>query len=65
MAVAGDDAVRVEGTELRLAAPAGRVPALARALVAADVDITALYSVERSLEEVFFDLTTRHEEVPA
>jgi len=66
MAVAGDDAVRIEGAELRLSAPAGRVPALARALVAADVDITALHSVERSLEEVFFDLTTTaREEVPA
>ena len=66
MAVAGDDAVRVEGTELRLAAPAGRVPELARALVAAGVDIAALHTVERSLEEIFFDLTTApREEVPA
>jgi ABC-type multidrug transport system ATPase subunit len=55
--VAGDDAVEVTDGELRVSAPADRVPELARALVAADVDITGLHSVERSLEEVFFDLT--------
>ncbi|HEV7655388.1 MAG TPA: ATP-binding cassette domain-containing protein [Mycobacteriales bacterium] len=57
MRVAGDDNVEVVDGELRLAVPAGTAPELARALVAADVDITALHSVERSLEEVFFDLT--------
>jgi ABC-2 type transport system ATP-binding protein len=56
--------VRVTGGELRLAAPASAVPELARALVAAGVDITALHSAERSLEEVFFDLTAP-EEIPA
>ncbi|HEY6747551.1 MAG TPA: ABC transporter ATP-binding protein [Mycobacteriales bacterium] len=55
--VAGDDAVEVADGQLRISAPADRVPELARALVAADVDITGLHSVERSLEEVFFDLT--------
>ncbi|HST64175.1 MAG TPA: ABC transporter ATP-binding protein [Mycobacteriales bacterium] len=73
MRVIGDDAVEVADGELRIAAPADRVPELARALVAADVDITGLHSVERSLEEVFFDLTgttthhltTASEEVPA
>jgi ABC-2 type transport system ATP-binding protein len=79
MRVAGDDAVEVtvpadrRDGELRISAPADRVPELARALVAADVDITGLHSVERSLEEVFFDLTgttthhpaTASEEVPA
>ena len=65
--VAGDDAVEVTDGELRISAPADRVPELARALVAADVDITGLHSVERSLEEVFFDLTRTEtpEEVPA
>jgi ABC-2 type transport system ATP-binding protein len=79
MRVAGDDAVEVVDGELRLTAPAGIVPDLARALVAEGVDITGLHSVERSLEEVFFDLTgtttaahpapasttTASEEVPA
>jgi ABC-2 type transport system ATP-binding protein len=66
MRLAGDDAVEVveapaadpgAGRGLRLAAPPALVPELARALVAEDVDITDLHHVERSLEEVFFDLT--------
>jgi ABC-type multidrug transport system ATPase subunit len=67
----GEAAVRVvDGRELRLAAPAERIPDLARALVAAGVDITGLHAVERSLEEVFLDLTGMRpartaEEVPA
>ena len=68
MRLAGDDAVEVVDGELRVSAPAGRVPELARALVAAGVDIHGLHSVERSLEEVFFDLTrsdSAPEEVPA
>jgi ABC-2 type transport system ATP-binding protein len=66
MRVAGENAVEVTDGELRIAAPADRVPELARALVAADVDITGLHSVERSLEEVFFDLTgtTTHHLTP-
>src|SRR5829696_4109656 len=59
MQLAGDDAVRVvDGRELRLAAPAERIPELARALVGAGIDVTELHAVERSLEEVFFDLTS-------
>ena len=67
MRVAGDDAGTVTDGELRVAAAADRVPELARALVAADVDITGLHAVERSLEEVFFDLTRTEirEGVPA
>jgi ABC-2 type transport system ATP-binding protein len=64
MRVAGDDAVEVVDGELQLSAPADRVPELARALVAADVDITGLHSVERSLEEVFFDLTRTENTTP-
>jgi ABC-2 type transport system ATP-binding protein len=65
--LAGDDAVEVTDGEVRIAAAADRVPELARALVAADVDVTGLHSVERSLEEVFFDLTRTEtpEKVPA
>jgi ABC-2 type transport system ATP-binding protein len=66
MQVVGDDAARVvDGRELRLAAPADRIPDLARALVAADVDITGLQAIERSLEEVFLDLTGTPVEVSA
>ena len=63
MRVVGEDAVEVVeepepgARSLRLAAPEAKVPELARALVAADVDITELHAVERSLEEVFFGLT--------
>jgi ABC-2 type transport system ATP-binding protein len=64
MSVAGEDAVRVVGDGLRVTAPADRVPELARALVGAGVDVTELHATERSLEEVFLDLTT-HQEVPA
>jgi ABC-2 type transport system ATP-binding protein len=46
--------------------PAAQAPELARALVGAGIDITELTPVERSLEDVFFDLTrTVPEEVPA
>jgi ABC-2 type transport system ATP-binding protein len=66
MSVAGDDAVQVEGPALRVSGPAARAPELARALVGAGVDIAELTPVERSLEDVFFDLTrTVTEEVPA
>jgi ABC-2 type transport system ATP-binding protein len=66
MSVAGDDAVEVEGSVLRVSGPAAHAPELARALVGAGVDIAELTPVERSLEDVFFDLTrTVTEEVPA
>ena len=66
MTVAGDDAVEVDGPVLRVSGPAAQAPELARALVGAGIDITELTPVERSLEDVFFDLTrTTPEEVPA
>ena len=66
MKVAGDDAVEVDGQVLRVSVPAAQAPELARALVGAGIDITELTPVERSLEDVFFDLTrTVPEEVPA
>ena len=66
MKVAGDDAVEVDGPALRVSGPAAQAPELARALVGAGIDITELTPVERSLEDVFFDLTrTVPEEVPA
>jgi ABC-2 type transport system ATP-binding protein len=56
--VAGDDAVTVvdDGRALRLDG-ATPVPPLVRALVAEDVDVQEVRSVERSLEEVFLELT--------
>jgi ABC-type multidrug transport system ATPase subunit len=66
MSVVGDEAVEVDGDALRLSGTAAQAPELARALVGAGVDITELTPVERSLEDVFFDLTrTVPEEVPA
>ena len=66
MSVAGDDAVEVDGPVLRVSGSAAKAPELARALVGAGIDITELTPVERSLEDVFFDLTrTVTEEVPA
>ncbi|MEU2350829.1 ABC transporter ATP-binding protein [Modestobacter sp. NPDC049651] len=59
MRVAGDDAVAVadDGRALRLAGGAPVVPALVRALVAEDVVVREVRTVERSLEEVFFEMT--------
>jgi ABC-2 type transport system ATP-binding protein len=66
MSVAGDDAVEVDGPVLRVSGSAAQAPELARALVGAGIDITELTPVERSLEDVFFDLTRIvTEEVPA
>jgi len=59
MRVAGDDAVAVveDGSALRLEGGAQVVPALTRELVAEDVDVREIRTVERSLEEVFFEMT--------
>ena len=65
MSVAGDEAVQVDGAVLRVSGSTEQAPELARALVGAGVDITELTPVERSLEDVFFDLTRTTEEVAA
>jgi ABC-2 type transport system ATP-binding protein len=59
MRVAGDDAVAVvdDGRAVRLEGGAPVVPALTRALVAEDVEVREIRTVERSLEEVFFEMT--------
>src|SRR4051812_23908333 len=59
MRVAGDDAVGVvdDGRAVRLAGGEPVVPALTRALVAEGVDVREIRTVERSLEEVFFEMT--------
>jgi ABC-2 type transport system ATP-binding protein len=58
MRVAGDDGVRrsADGWELDL--PADAAPGLVRELVAAGVDVHEIASAERTLEEVFFEMTT-------
>jgi ABC-2 type transport system ATP-binding protein len=57
--VAGDDAVAVvdDGRAVRLEGGASVVPALTRELVAEDVEVREIRTVERSLEEVFFEMT--------
>jgi ABC-2 type transport system ATP-binding protein len=59
MRVAGDDAVAVvdDGRAVRVQGGAPVVPALTRALVAEDVDVREIRTVERSLEEVFLEMT--------
>jgi ABC-2 type transport system ATP-binding protein len=56
--VAGDDGVRVTEHGLVLDLPAGAAPDLTRQLVAANVDVHEVALLERSLEEVFFEMTT-------
>ncbi|WP_028637339.1 ABC transporter ATP-binding protein [Nocardioides sp. URHA0032] len=55
--VAGDDAVRLEQDRLALDLPAAAAPELVRQLVADQVDVLELAVVERTLEEVFFEMT--------
>lgn len=68
MHLAGDDGVRRESDgALLLSLPADRAPDVARALVAAGADVHEITAAERSLEEVFFEMTSAHphQEVPA
>ncbi|WP_377324880.1 ABC transporter ATP-binding protein [Pimelobacter simplex] len=68
MRLAGDDGVRRESDgALLLSLPADRAPDVARALVAAGADVHEITAAERSLEEVFFEMTSTHphQEVPA
>ena len=67
--VVGDDAVEVlelyHGERaLRLAADPAVAPGLIRALVAAAVDVREITAVERSLEEVFFEMTAHADPTP-
>jgi ABC-2 type transport system ATP-binding protein len=57
MRLAGDDGVHVEGGELHLSLPADRAPDVIRALVTDGVDVHEVTARERSLEEVFFEMT--------
>jgi len=58
MRVAGDDGVRVTDHGLVLDLPASAAPELTRQLVAAGVDVHEVAPLERTLEEVFFEMTT-------
>ena len=56
MRVAGDDGVRLEGEHLVLT-DGTSAPDLTRALVAAGVDVHEVSTAERTLEQVFFEMT--------
>jgi ABC-type multidrug transport system ATPase subunit len=57
MGVAGDDGVHVDGERLLVDLDPDRAPELVRELVAAGVAVHEVGSVERTLEEVFFEMT--------
>lgn len=58
MRVAGEDAVRRTPLGLELAMTGDRAPGLVRDLVTAGADVHEVSPTERSLEEVFFEMTT-------
>ena len=58
MRLAGDDGVRRTPAGLALDLPADAAPRLVRDLVTAGVDVHEITPTERSLEEVFFEMTT-------
>jgi len=57
MRVAGDDGVRLDGDRLLLDVPATDAPEVTRALVGDGVDVLEVAPEERSLEDVFFEMT--------
>ncbi len=61
--VGGANVARVDGA-LRLGVDPAAAPNLVRALVRADVDVTEVRPVERTLEHIFFELTTPEEVTP-
>ena len=56
-----EDQVTVADGTLHLHVDPGRAAEITRALVAADVDVHEIRPVERSLEEVFFEMTADEE----
>ncbi|MBC6459371.1 ABC transporter ATP-binding protein [Actinomadura sp. HBU206391] len=62
MRIAGDDAVSVIDGAMRLSIDPGRAAEVTRALVAAEVDVHEIRPSERSLEEVFFEMTATEED---
>jgi ABC-2 type transport system ATP-binding protein len=60
MRLAGDDGVRrTDDDALLLTLSPDQAPAVTRALVQAGADVHEITAAERSLEEVFFEMTTR------
>ena len=63
MEIAGEDAVQLDGHDVLLDVTPERAPDLTRALVARGVDVHQIGSAERTLESVFFEMTTDKEAV--
>ena len=57
MGVAGDDGVHLDGDRMLVDLTPDRAPELVRELVAGGVEVHEVGSVERTLEEVFFEMT--------
>jgi ABC-type multidrug transport system ATPase subunit len=57
MRLAGEDAVRLEGDAVLLDVPAERTPEIVRALVTEGLDVHEATVTERTLEDVFFEMT--------
>jgi ABC-2 type transport system ATP-binding protein len=55
--VVGDERVSIVDGALHVSAQAGRAPELTRALVQADVEVLEVRPQERTLEDVFFEMT--------
>jgi len=62
MRVAGDDAVRVDGDRLLVDLGPEHAPRLTRALVEDGVEVHEVRGVERTLEEVFLEMTREERE---
>jgi ABC-2 type transport system ATP-binding protein len=63
MGMAGDDGVRLDGERMLVDLTADRAPDLVRELVAAGVQVYEVGTLERTLEEVFFEMTRDELEV--
>lgn len=57
MRAAGEDGVRLVGEAVEIDLPDASAPELVRQLVAAGIDVRSIGSTERSLEDVFFEMT--------
>jgi ABC-2 type transport system ATP-binding protein len=57
MRVAGEDAVQLDGPAVLVDVPAERMPEVVRALVTDGLDVHEARTSERTLEEVFFEMT--------
>ena len=62
MRVAGDDGVHLDGERMLVDLTPDRAPELVRELVAGGVQVHEVGSVERSLEDVFFEMTRNEPE---